>query len=200
MIITILFYLLTFAILFAIVYTLYKSIWYAVKWIVFRTNLSALTKDGVKITWHRKPIQMVFRQKGQFDLTIDTRRNTYHIAILTSISTHSRWNVMKGKNHYYFEVRRPKKIFYDVNVHSGNNSEMSYDYLKEERFSLSQLDLEESKFFRENEKKILLVYPTPKTITYTDHQVNYLKSGSTVCGYEVFYLKDLLNEIMLCMR
>ena len=44
-------------------------------------------------------------------------------------------------------------------------------------------------------RKILLIYPCPKQITYTSSKYEYLTTGSLIEGYEVMYMKDLLKLV-----
>ena len=43
------------------------------------------------------------------------------------------------------------------------------------------------------EKQILLLYPRPKMVTYTDTRLEYLKPGDKVMGHEIMYIEDLME-------
>ena len=44
-----------------------------------------------------------------------------------------------------------------------------------------------------NDKQIVLAYPTPRLLTYTDKKLEYLQSGNTFDGYTVMLWDDFLN-------
>jgi len=45
----------------------------------------------------------------------------------------------------------------------------------------------------ESEKRILLIYPRPLTLTYTDTNLHYLNLGDRIEDYEVMYADELLE-------
>ena len=42
------------------------------------------------------------------------------------------------------------------------------------------------------EKNVLLIYPRPKLITYTDNQINYIKAGDRIENYEIMFADELV--------
>ena len=41
-------------------------------------------------------------------------------------------------------------------------------------------------------KNILLIYPRPKLITYTDSKINYIKAGDRIENYEIMFADELV--------
>lgn len=104
-------------------------------------------------------------------------------------------SVAKAVNHYYIEVRKYNNIFYNNYKNSGTEPYHSFDYRRESRFCRCVLNWNDNND-NGQAKKILLAYPTPKSLTYTDHRFNILTSGSVVNGYEINFLDDLKNEFL----
>ena len=170
-------------------YTIYKLIWYFIKMVHLKSLLMKL-KGSVK--FENSMLDIMLHRRREYDLIIDKRDVSYKVYILSFISTHSRWNIEKDRDGYHAEARRKNHIFYKTYKHS-EASEYAVEVNRESRFQRIELPL-----IQENDpdiKKILLVYPKPKKLTYTYTKLEYLKSGSTVDGYEIVYIEDLLSLI-----
>lgn len=44
----------------------------------------------------------------------------------------------------------------------------------------------------DSEKRILLIYPHPLLLTYTDSQIHYLNPGDRIEDYEIMYADELI--------
>ena len=97
-----------------VLYSIYKVIWYIVKILVLFGKVSKLARGGVTVQWLRHPLKIIFGQKGVPIFTVGMSGKNYEVSVLSFISTHSRWNIEKTRTRYLFEVRKYKKILYNV--------------------------------------------------------------------------------------
>lgn len=168
-------------------YSIYKVIWYSFKLSALRKTFSNLANNGVTTVRNLKVSQLIFGKKGETSVVLKKGDKTYEINVLSSISTHSRWNIEKTRNHYYFEVRREAKL---IPGKAKKHSVSSHDYQKDFRIKKCILNI-----FSEkpncDAKSFLLIYPSPKVLTYTDTAFKKLKSGDMVEGYEIIFIDDL---------
>jgi len=171
------------------IYSVYKLIWYMIKLLHLCAILQKF-KSSIKV--ESSIFDIIFHRKRAVDLTIDKRDVKYEVFVLSFISTQGRWNIEKERKGYSAEARRKNLIFYKNVKHSGT-SEFASEFSRESRFQ--RIDLNLIKDEVPNTKKILLVYPRPKTLTYAHTKLEYLRSGSIVEGYEIMYLGDLLKLI-----
>lgn len=172
-----------------VIYTLYKIIWYPLKMLSMRMKLRKL---GSKVNFERGLFDMIFGQKGEVDFTADTPNLKYEVSVISFISNHSRWNIEKTREGYCIEVRRANKFFFNVNKHSERPESVVDDH-GDFKLIRSGLLLDPNDDL--NTKKILLVYPRPKMLTYAHARLDVLYPGSVVAGYEIMYLEDLINEL-----
>ena len=176
-----------------ILYSIYKVVWYTVKMLSLKKIIKTLNSENTTVTYKRNFINTIFGKKGVADFVVTTPTQKYEVSVISFISTHSRWNIEKTRNNYYIEARRYNKMFYKVDVHS-EQPEHAIQYRRESRFQRCQLFLNPQK--EEGVKKILLIYPPPKQITYTATQYEYLNTGSLVCGYEIMHADDFFELIL----
>ena len=168
------------------IYTIYKLIWYFIKMVRLMTKLK---KPDGSVKFKSSMLDIMLHRKREFDLIVDKRDVSYKVWILSFISTHSRWNIEKDRDRYHAEARRKNHIFYKTYKHS-EASEYAVEVNRESRFQRIELPLTQES--DPNIRKILLIYPTPQKLTYTYTKLEYLKSGSTIEGYEIVYIEDLL--------
>ena len=88
------------------------------------------------------------------------------------------------------EARRRNDIFYRVEKNSGTEPEFARDYRRESRFQRSELHLSTEK--SDSEKRILLIYPCPLSLTYTDSNIHHLTPGDRIEDYEIMYADELI--------
>lgn len=169
-------------------YTVYKVIWYSVKMLSLSKKLKALDAASITVTYMRKFPEMIFGKKGQPDFVINAAGKAYEVSVISFISTHSRWNIEKAARNYYIEVRKYNNVIYKTEKNSGTEPQHARDYRRESRFVRTELHI--SPLRTEFDKQILLIYPRPKLLTYTDTKLDYLDAGSTVGGHEIMYEDD----------
>ena len=180
----------------ALIYGLYKVIWYIVKLLSFTKFIKKITEQGAEVQKFRKIKDIVFGKKGDPDFIITCKDKKYEISVLSFISTHGRWNIEKTRTRFFIESRRGSKIFYKMHVNS-NAPDHVREYKNEARVSRKELTVTpiDSSF----EKQIFLLYPYPKKITYTDANYNELYIGNKVEGHFIMDIKAL-NELLLCEK
>ena len=163
---------------------------YAVKLITLKSLLKDYNTGDIKITFLRKLHCMAFGPRGLTDFTIETPKKRYAVSVISFILDTGRWNIEKTRNSYYVEARRRNDIFYRVENNSGTEPEFARDYRRESRFQRSELHLSTQK--SDSEKRILLIYPHPLLLTYTDSQIHYLNPGDRIEDYEIMYADELI--------
>lgn len=184
-------YVLIFGLLFSIilVFLLYKFIWYIVKLSALTSMLKDFNQGNIKITF-LKPILSVKRKQGETNFVIQTPTQIFNVSVISFFSANSRWNIEKTKLGYYVESRYKDKLFYRTENNSGTEPEFAREYRRETRIQRAELHLSPEN--KSGEKNVLLIYPRPKLITYTDHQVNYIKAGDRIENYEIMFADELL--------
>ena len=173
-----------------IIYTVYKIIWYTIKMLSFKRKIKNINSDTVKVEFRRGLFQIVFGKKGYVDFVVTTPNGSFAISVISFISTHSRWNIEKTRSTFYVEARRKNVIFYrvDNNSHSPEHAKL---YRRESRFARCELCLQNKE---ENiDKQILLIYPKPKLLTYTDVRFDYLLTGSKIADHEIMHADDFFE-------
>ena len=178
----------------ALVYGLYKTIWYIIKMVSFTKITKKLTEQGADVQKLRKTKDIVFGKKGEPDFIITCKDKKYEISVLSFISTHGRWNIEKTRTHFFIESRRGSKFFYKMHVNS-NAPEHVREYKNEVRISRKELYI--TPIDVSFEKQIFLLYPYPKRITYTNTQYNEVYIGNSVEGHVVLNVKGLEDLIFL---
>ena len=173
-------------------YAVYKTIWYMIKMLALKSFIKDMQKSGAVVEPQRKFSDMIFGKKGEADYIISVDGKKYEISVLSFVSTRGRWNVEKTRNHYYVECRRQNKIFYSQYINS-NAADYVAEYKGESRFSRKELFL--TPMDESFEKQILLVYPWPNRITYTDARYNEIGSGEKIEGHVVMNIEDLYRLV-----
>ena len=176
-------------------YSIYKVIWYSFKLSALRKTFSKLANNGVTTVRNLKVSQLIFGKKGETSVVLKKGDTTYEISVLSFISTHSRWNIEKTRKHYYVEVRKKNKAFYNLFNHSENNSaDIAREFQNESRFKKCMLHISEVPPAEQTER-ILLIYPKPKNLTYTHTNLKMLDPGDRIEGYKIMYVDDLNQEL-----
>ena len=174
-------------------YAVYKTIWYTIKMRSLKSFIQDMQESGAVVEPQRKFSDMIFGKKGEADYIISIDGKKYEISVLSFVSTRGRWNVEKTRNHYYIECRRQNKIFYSQYINS-NAADYVAEYKGESRFSRKELFL--TPMDESFEKQILLVYPWPNRITYTDARYHDVSSGKEKIDGHVFMdIKDLYQLV-----
>ena len=174
-----------------ILYMIYKVIWYTVKMMLLKSKLNKLTSNFVGIKFVRPFYKIIFGPKGAPDFIMTRKGVNYEVSVVSSISNHSRWNFEKTRKHCYLEVRKYGQWFYNLYRNSADVPDHAKMYKRENKFSRHMLEL--SDVSDHCEKQILLLYPRPKMVTYTDTRLEYLKPGDKVLEHEIMYLEDLVR-------
>ncbi len=184
-------YILVFLLLSLIIafFVIYKLIWYLIKMIALKSMLNDFNRGNIKIIFLKSPLSFS-NKKGQTNFIIQTPSDTFYVSVLSFFSANSRWNIEKTKLGYYAESRYKDKLFYKTEKNSGTEPEFAREYRRETRIQRAKLHLSTENSPTEN--NILLIYPRPKLMTYTDNQVNYIKAGDRVENYEIMFADELL--------
>ena len=175
-------------------YLCYKVLWYLVKIASFRNKLRTLQKQGYRVEAKRSILSMFLGKKGLLDLCIEIDGKEYEMYLLSFISTHGRWNIEKEKDLYYAEARRYNRIFYNAYRNSSDEPEFSREFRRESGFRRCIFHLPQENA-SPDDRKIILVYPTPRCLSHTEKKFEYMKSGSVFHGYTVVYLKDFAKHL-----
>lgn len=178
----------------ALIYGVYKTIWYIIKMVSFTKITKKLTEQGADVQKLRKTKDIVFGKKGYPDFVITYKDKKYEISVLSFISTHGRWNIEKTRTRFFIESRRASRFFYKMHVNS-NAPEHVREYKNEVRVSRKELYI--TPIDVSFEKQIFLLYPYPKRITYTNTQYNEVYIGNSVEGHVVLNVKGLEDLIFL---
>ena len=176
-----------------ILYGIYKLIWYAVKMLILKGVMRKMSRS-VTVERKRKFSYILFGKKGPADYVITADGRRYEISVLSFVSTHGRWNIEKTRNGYAIESRRSSKVFFGKHVNSNQPDHVA-EYKGESRVSRKELLL--TPMDESFEKQILLLYPYPARITYTDAHYSELRPGDTVEGHVIMNIagiKELSNK------
>jgi hypothetical protein len=193
MLVRLIYYVLLFYLASLIAYGCYKVIWYTAKMISLRRCIRKLAQMGVEIEQQRAFLNIILGQRGMPDYIMTYQGKRYEISVLSHISTHGRWNIEKTRTRYLIESRRSSKLFYNRYVNSSAPDHVA-GYKNELR--LSQQEFYMPPVNPTFDKQIFLLYPYPKSITYTDAHYNELFVGDRVEGHtimDVAALKDLFR-------
>lgn len=179
------------------IYLIFLFVRFLLRWIRYLRTLSALKKQfkqltqaGITVTYKRKLREIVFGKKGSVDIVLAKDGKLYGIALLTHRLSMGRWNIEKTRRHYYFEIYLPS-VFYRLNNSSENIPDHVKDFGREQ-----QARREEMNFFPTAEgydKLYLLVYPTPKNLTYTETRYTHLQQGDRISDFELIFADQLLQ-------
>lgn len=174
-------------------YAIYKVIWYAVKMLVLRMKLKKCKSDGLSVEFKRPFYKTVFGKKGETDFIVSNKRERYAVSVISFVSTHGRWNFERAQDDTYIEARRYNRIFYNLYVNTGTEPEHSKDYRRETRFSRNRLYVSPEE--ASGDKRVLLIHPRPKLLTYTDTRFRYLGAGDSIFGYQIMYASDFFEAL-----
>lgn len=183
-------YLILILLTLSLFYVLRKIFRYTVKLVTLKSLLKDYNSDKIKITFLRKLRHIAFGPRGETDFLIETPKKKYAVSAISFLLENGRWNIEKTRHSYYVEARRRNDIFYRVEKNSGTEPEFARDYRRESRFQRSELHLSTEK--SESEKRILLIYPCPRLLTYTDSEIHYLNPGDRIEDYEIMYADELI--------
>jgi hypothetical protein len=182
MLVRLIYYVLLFYLASLIAYGCYKVIWYTAKMISLRRCIRKLAQMGVEIEQQRAFLNIILGQRGMPDYIMTYQGKRYEISVLSHISTHGRWNIEKTRTRYLIESRRSSKLFYNRYVNSSAPDHVA-GYKNELR--LSQQEFYMPPVNPTFDKQIFLLYPYPKSITYTDAHYNELFVGDRVEGHTI---------------
>ena len=184
----------------AVLYGIYKLIWYIFKLAALGHTMKKLRKKGYKVIRLRNVPACVFGTHGATDYRVITPSAVYEISVITFISNHSRWNIEKKqvsedkKYRYHIDVRRYNKMFYKVYRHA-ERPDHAIDFRRESRIVRAPLVLPpRDENMRPQDRQILLFYPKPQDLTQTEHGLELLYVGCKLDNFEVMYLDSLLSE------
>lgn len=176
----------------ALIYGLYKIIWYIIKMLFLIKFIKKLTKKGADVQKLRGSSDVVFGKKGNPDFVVTYEDKKYEISVLSFVSTHGRWNIEKTRTRFFLESRRASRFFYKRYVNSGVPDHVA-EYKNEARISRKELTI--TPIDLSFEKQIFLLYPYPQKITYTDANYNELYIGNKVEGHVIMDIKTL-NKLL----
>ena len=83
------------------IYIAYKLIWYPLRLLRLKIKLGKLSAKGVTVSFNRNFWNIVFGKTGLPDFTVTTPTEVYRVTVLSSLSTHGRWNIEKQKDHFF---------------------------------------------------------------------------------------------------
>lgn len=179
------------ALLLALVFCFLKKVcWYVVKLTALKSMLKDFNGANIEITFLRNLFAVLFGKKGEVDFTVKTKKERYTVSIISFLFTDCRWNIEKTRHNYYIEARYKDKFFYRVENNSGTEPEFAREYRREVRIQRRQLHLSSQR--EPSEKKILLIYPRPLTLTYASTSLQHLNAGDRIEDYEIMYADELL--------
>lgn len=189
MVIQIIIYLLTFLACVIFLYSIYKVIWYAVKTTSFRSMMMSLNEeDGIRVESLRSFWDMILGARGDPDYYVTVKGKRYEVSVLSFITTHGRWSLEKTRTGHVIEARRLATFFYSKKQHL---SVAGSEHERKRELRLIHKPLYLTKKDEEYTMQILLVYPEPMRITYSDHQYTELHSGDTVADHTIMNVQDL---------
>ena len=168
---------------------LYKIIWYAAKLSALKRKIRKISDKGVKVETRRTPLKAFFGEAGEVDLVITKGLHRYEVCLVTFISNHSRWNFEKHRDGYFFEVRKYSRFFYKTDKHS-EAPEHARQYNREFRMTRVPLKLSAPEG---DAKRILLLYPTPREMTYTHHSYEIIDPGFVLAEHTVMTIDGFLE-------
>ena len=177
----------------AIIYGIYKVIWYAVKMLALKILFLRMGENGVKIESRRKFFNILFGKKGEVDFVIKTSLQRFEVSVIAFVSTHGRWNFEKGKDGYYVECRRASSLFYKRYINTAQ-AEHAEQYKRESRIKRERLYITPKE--SSEAKQVLLLYPYPKCVTHTDSHYNELYVGDRVAGYEIMNVEKIKETVL----
>ena len=175
----------------AVLYAIYKLIWYVIKMTALKITFKRIADKGVRVEPRRNFLNILFGEKGKVDYEIKTSTQRFEIYVLSFVSTHGRWNFEKVREGYYIESRRASSLFYKRHVNSAL-PDHAEQYKKESRIKRERLCVTENDTEAE---KVFLLYPYPKCVTHTDSHYTELFVGDSVAGHKIMSIESLKRAI-----
>ncbi|MBE6678417.1 MAG: hypothetical protein E7597_06460 [Ruminococcaceae bacterium] len=172
---------------FIVLRAMFNYIRFCFKLLSLSRQLKKLNGGDIRVEYVRKFSAIAFGEKGKPNFFVKTKEKSYEVAVLAFPVVRGRWNIEKAEDRYFAEVRAYNNMFFNVYYNSGTEPEHSKDYRRETRVARKRLYINPEKGEGE---KILLIYPKPKALTYTDFKLGYINSGDSLFGYKVLYDED----------
>ena len=171
------------------IYLIFLFVRFVFRWIRYLHKLSALSKQlrqlsdqGISVNFKRRLREIVFGKKGAVDIVLAKDGKQYGIALLTHRLSMGRWNIEKTRHHYYFEIYLPS-VFYRLNNSSENIPDHVKDFGREQQARREEMNFAPS--IESYDRLYLLVYPTPKHLTYTETRYIHLSNGEKLGEFSV---------------
>ena len=177
---------------FIVLRAVFEFVRFCFKMVSLERRLKKLNRGDVRVEYVRKFSKIAFGEKGKTNFLVKTENKTYDVTVLAFPTIRGRWNLERVADRYYAEVRAYNNLFFNVYNNSGTEPDHSKDYKRETRIARKRLYISPEKGEGE---KILLVYPKPKALTYTDHKFGYINSGDVVFGYKVLFDDDFFKML-----
>ena len=153
-----------------------------------KTIFKQMEKTGVAVTYNRKLRNIIFGKQGGVDIILSKDGQKYGIALLTHRLSMGRWNIEKTRKRFFFEVYL-STVFYRLNNSSENIPDHVKEFGREREAVRKELNLtaEADRFH----KLCLLVYPSPKHLTYTETRHRQISRGDRIEQYDVIFADQL---------
>ena len=170
-----------------LLYVVYVGAHYVIKMIVLKSLIKDMKKSGARVQQKRRFFGVLFGKKGNVDYVMDVDDKKYELCILSFAALRGHWNIEQARGRYYVECRRQKKPQFG----EGGVSDDLKLFKSERRVARKELFL--TPIDESFEKQILLIYPWPNRMTYTDshyHDVTSCKDqveGHVMMNVEDFY-------------
>ena len=173
---------------FHVLYACLKVIGYLFKIKAFSSFMKRIgKKEGVNVRKERTLFKTCFGQKGEVDYTVTANGKTYEICVLTFMSTRGRWNFEMNGKETFIECRRRPRFFYKKRAHA-EMPEHALDYISEKRFARKPFTFTD--VTDRYEKQIILLFPWPKCVSYTDNHYHELSSGDLLEGHTIMHTEE----------
>ena len=177
------------------IYLVFAFLRFIFRWIRYVHRLHGLKKifkqmekKGVNLTFRRKLHQIVFGKQGGVDIVLSKDDKKYGIALLTHRLSMGRWNIEKTRKRFFFEVYL-STVFYRLNNSSENIPDHVKEFGREREAVRKELNLTTPA--DGYDKLFLLVFPTPRHLTYTETRHRHISAGDHIQPYEVIFADQL---------
>lgn len=172
-----------------LLYVVYTGAYYAIKMIVLKSLIKDMKKSGARVQQRRRIFKVLFGKKGDVDYIIGVGDKQYEVCILSFAALRGHWNIEQARGCYYIDCRRQKKPQFG----EGGVNDDAKLFKSEIRIARKELFL--TPVDESFEKQILLVYPWPNRMTYTDARYNEVGSGEKIEGHVVMNIEDLYRLV-----
>ena len=170
-------------------YIIAKIAWYIIRMLGLKSRLKKLNSGEITVSFPRKFCETMFGEMGEPNIIVKTQNETYLVSVISFASTRARWHIEKTNDGYRAQVRR-KNYRYDCEYNTGTEPESAREYRRESVVHQAEFTLSDD---QTHEKRILLVYPRPKELTYSNVRLEYLTSGDRIGAYTVMYADDFFS-------